>query len=98
MSADLGPGIWEKIAGFEWAALLIPIGYVWKRVTGAVQKEDFVKYAQEVKDAIREHAEHDEKMMERQRQTFLDIFEKLEQQGKGVARIETKLEFLQDKK
>ena len=97
MSSNLDPSLWEKIAGFEWAALLVPIAYVWRRAINAVQKDDFIKYAQEVKDAIKEHAEHDEKMMERQRQTFLDIFAKLEEQGKGVERIETTLTFLRPK-
>ena len=97
MSNNLDPGLWEKIAGFEWAALLIPIGYVWKRVTGAVQKDDFSKYAEEVKDIIKAHAEADEKSFDRQRDTMIKIFEKLDEQGTGITRIETKLEFLQEK-
>ena len=91
------PGLWKIVSGWLWAALLIPVAILWKKIEGAIQKDDFTRYAQELRDVIKEHASNDEKIQERTRETLIDIFKRLDEHGQGIARIETALTFMQKK-
>lgn len=94
---DSSPDIWKQLSGWLWAALTVPIGILWKKADGAMQKEEVTAIVRDLKDVLKEHAERDEKVAAQQRETFLSIFEKMEQQGKGIERIETTLTFLREK-
>ena len=98
MSTDLDPGLWKQLNSWLWGLLLLPLGILWKKADGAVQKDELSKYAAEVKDVIKEHAANDEKVAERTRQSLIDIFERLEKQGNGIERIETTLTFIKGKR
>jgi hypothetical protein len=91
----------KEASKFLWAVLLLPVGMVWKKVNGAVQKEDFKDYSNEVKEVIKAHAEQDEKKFDQQRETMLAIFKKLDEmaQDQGdlkatAARVEATLTFI----
>ena len=63
------------------AALTAPVAMVWKKATGAVQKEDMEK----IVDAInKRHDEHLEDDVRR----FTGIFNRLDEVAKSTARIE----------
>ncbi len=96
--ASPDPEIWKEATKFLWAGLALPIAHVWRKVNGAVQKEDFKEYAKEISTVVKEHAAHDERMQERTRENLIDIFRRLEEQGKGIERIETTLTFLREKR
>lgn len=81
------PDDFKEASKFLWTLMLLPVGMVWKKVNGAVQKEDFKESMKEMTDSLKDHAEKD-------RETFIKLFEKLEQQGKGIERIETTLTFI----
>ena len=83
----MSPDDWKELAKFSWGLLLLPVGVVWKKANGSVQKEDFKESMREMTDALKEHSDRD-------RDTFIKLFEKLEQQGKGIERIETTLTFI----
>lgn len=91
------PDIWRKAVEWMWGILALPIAFVWKRVNGAVQKEDFKEYADQVRAAIKEHAENDEKANERLRDAQIKLFEKLEKQGETLAKIDATVGFLKSK-
>lgn len=83
----MSPDDLKEASKFLWTALLLPVGMVWKKVNGAVQKDEFKESMKEMTDSIKDHTEKD-------RETFIKLFEKLEQQGKGIERIETTLTFI----
>ena len=97
MSLAPDPDFWKDIANWLWALLLLPVGTLWRKVMGAVQKDDFNRYAAEVKDTFKTHAEIDEKNAEKTRQSLIDIFQRLDEQGQGIARIETAISFMREK-
>ena len=97
MSLTPDPDFWKDMVGWLWAILLLPVGKLWTKVEGAMQKEDFTKYAAEVKDTFKAHAEVDERNAEQTRQSLMDIFERLDEQGKGIARIETAVSFMRER-
>lgn len=97
MSLTPDTGFWKDMAGWLWAILLLPVGKLWTRVEGAVQKDDFTKYALEVKETFKAHTEIDEKNAEKTRQSLIDIFQRLDEHGKGIARIETAVSFIREK-
>lgn len=83
----MSPDDWKELAKFSWGLLVLPVGLVWKKANGAVQKEDFKESLKDITGAIDKHSAQD-------RETFIKLFEKLEQQGKGIERIETTLTFI----
>ena len=97
MSLAPDPDFWKDMAGWLWALLLLPMGKLWTRIWSAVQKDDFNKYAAEVKETFKAHAEIDEKNAEKTRQSLIDIFQRLDEQGKGIARIETAVSFMRER-
>jgi hypothetical protein len=98
MSIENDPDFWKQISGWLWAVLALPVAALWKKVENSMPKDEFSRYATEVKEAIKEHASDDEKNFERHRQMFIDLFEKIEKQGNGIERIETTLTFLRERK
>ena len=98
MSLTPDPDFWKDIANWLWALLLLPVGTLWRRVMGAMPKDDFNRYALEVKETLKSHSEVDERNAEQTRQSLINIFERLDEQGKGIARIETAVSFMREKK
>lgn len=72
-----------------WAALALPLGYVWKKVNGAVQKEDFKEAMRDITGALERHAEQD-------RETFIKLFERMEKQGDVLSRVDATVTFLRE--
>jgi hypothetical protein len=57
---------WKDVAGWLWALLLLPFGWAFKRIEGAVQKPDFAKHRELVREDIRQlyaNAEADRKLV-----------------------------------
>ena len=80
------------------AALTAPVALVWKRSIGAVQKEEFRAGISAIADELKEHNKTD-------RETFLALFKKLEDQNdklsdlkEAAARVETTLTFIRPQK
>ncbi len=48
------PGFWQQAANYLWGVLLIPVGMLWKKADGAIQRDEFKEYAKEAREA---HAE-----------------------------------------
>ena len=91
---SLGPDDWKELSKFLWAGMLLPIGYVWKRVNNSVDKEDFKDAIEDIKEVIEKHTSADEKANDRVRDNLSDIFKRLEAQGRGIERIETAITFI----
>lgn len=96
---------WKELASWAWGLLLLPVGVVWKKADGAVQKDDFGKYAESVAKAIEKHAESDEKKFDQQRETMLAIFKKMDEMAEAqgdlkatAARVEATLTFIRPQK
>ena len=54
---DTDPGFWKQAAGWLWTLLAIPLGALWRKVDGAVSKEelrDAIHAAQKASDEARE--------------------------------------------
>ena len=51
MTPDPDPGIWKQVSGYLWALLLIPIGVVWRKIDGSVQREQMSEHIREDKEA-----------------------------------------------
>ena len=88
------PDDWKEATKFLWTFLLLPVGMVWKRVNGAVQKEDFKEAMQEIATELKEHAKQD-------RETHLALFKKLDEMADDqsdlkatAARVEATLTFI----
>lgn len=92
--ASPDPDFWQEAAKHLWAALALPIGYVWKKANGAVQKEDFKDAIKDISEVIKEHAEQDEKKADQTRETFIKIFERLEKQGEVLNRVDATVTFI----
>ena len=82
---------WLEATKHLWAVLALPIGYVWKKVNGAVQKEDFKESVKEITGALDKHVEQD-------RETFIKLFERLEKQGEILTRVDATVTFLREKR
>ena len=91
---SLGPDDWKELSKFLWAGMLLPIGYVWKKANGSVQKEDFKESIEEIKQIIKDHTNSDERANDRMRNNLAEIYKRLDSQGRGIERIETTLTFL----
>lgn len=57
---------WKDFFGYAWAVLLIPVGMVWKKADGAVQRDEFEKKTGKILEHIEklyENAEADRKVV-----------------------------------
>ena len=59
------PGFWKDITEWMAAVLLVPIGYVWKRVNGSVQKEDFKEFCARFDQHCRDDRETQAKLFDK---------------------------------
>lgn len=48
------PEVWKEVATWLGGLLVLPLGYVWKKVNGAVQKTDFERHQANVREDIRQ--------------------------------------------
>lgn len=64
---------WKDVANWLWAALLIPLGILWRKADNAVQKEEFERNKQTVREDIRQLYQNAEK----DRQLMRDGFDRL---------------------
>lgn len=71
----------KDIVPWIGAALAAPVAYVWRRATGAVQKEDLKEIVESINKRHDEHVEQDAKR-------FTGIFERLDNVAQATARIE----------
>lgn len=71
----------KDIVPWVGAALAAPVAYVWKRATGAVQKDELSKVVTDLKDVMKQHAEEDTRR-------FTGIFSRLDEVAKATSRIE----------
>lgn len=60
--------IWKAAFDYLWAIVLIPVGYVWKKVDNAVQKDDFKDFI----SRFDEHAKND-------REVQAKLFDKIDE-------------------
>lgn len=61
------PSGWEEAFKYLWSVLLLPIGMVWKKMDGAVQKDDF----REFMDRFDKHCDQD-------RETQAKLFDRID--------------------
>ena len=71
----------KDIVPWVGAALAAPVAFVWRKATGAVQKEDMEKLVQSINKRHDEHIEDDTRR-------FTGIFNRLDEVAKSTARIE----------
>lgn len=60
------PSMWEEVAKYLWSVLTIPVAMLWRKADGAVQKPDFEKHKENVREDIRllyQNAEADRKLV-----------------------------------
>lgn len=60
------PDIWKTLSGWLWAALLIPMGVVYRKVDGVASKEDLETHRKEDRESFRQlfqNAEDDRKLV-----------------------------------
>lgn len=48
------PEFWKEAATWLGAALVAPVGYLWKRASGSVQRAEFEKHQTNVREDIRQ--------------------------------------------
>lgn len=72
------------------AAVALPVAYVWKKATGAVQKEDLKEIVAAINKRHDDHAEDDVRR-------FTGIFNRLDEVAKATARIEGYMQAQRDK-
>lgn len=71
------PEFWKGVASWLWAALLIPVGVIWKKVDGSVQKEEFESRSRQFREDIRQlyqNAEEDRTVV---REGFTKIIQEM---------------------
>ena len=94
MSAENDPGMWKELLGYVWGLLLIPVAMVWRKVDGAVQKPEFEKHKENVRDDFRslfKAAEADralvrdgfEKLTEKMHDNHVTLLEKISERSKS---------------
>ena len=83
---------------YLWAAFLIPLAIIWRRADNAVSKEDLKEYANTVTKVISDHAAKDEQTRVEQRETMLQIFEKLDKQADILSRVDQTLTIIRSKR
>ena len=59
------PEFWQDAAKYLWGVLLIPVGIVWKRVEGAVQKEDLKDFMLRFDQHVRDDRETQAKLFDK---------------------------------
>lgn len=77
------PELWKEAAKWLWAALLIPVGMVWKKVDGAVQKDDFKEFIERFDEHCKNDREVQAKLFDQAReneQRAQDRYERLLEQ------------------
>ena len=62
------PDLWKEVAGWLGGLLILPLGYVWKKVNSSVQKDDF-----------REFVERFDKHCDQDRETQSKLFDKCDE-------------------
>ena len=59
------PEFWQEAAKYLWGVLLIPVGIVWKKVDGAVQKDDFKDFISRFDQHVRDDRETQAKLFDK---------------------------------
>lgn len=59
------PGFWQDATKYLWSVLLIPVGIVWKKVDGAVQKDDFKDFISRFDQHVRDDRETQAKLFDK---------------------------------
>ena len=67
MSIENDPSFWKQISEWMWTLLALPLVWIWKRIDGSVQRDDF-------KDFIHRFDEH----VENDREIQAKIFDKID--------------------
>ena len=59
------PEFWQEAAKYLWGVLLIPVGIVWKKVDGAVQKDDLKDFIARFDQHVRDDRETQAKLFDK---------------------------------
>ena len=59
------PEFWQEAAKYLWGVLLIPVGIVWKKVDGAVQKDDLKDFISRFDQHVRDDRETQAKLFDK---------------------------------
>jgi hypothetical protein len=59
------PDFWQEAAKWMAGVLIVPIGYVWKKVNSSVQKEDFKDFCQRFDQHCRDDRETQAKLFDK---------------------------------
>ena len=67
MSIENDPSFWKQLSEWMWTLFALPLVWIWKRIDGSVQRDDF-------RDFIRRFDEH----VENDREIQAKIFDKID--------------------
>lgn len=59
------PEFWKTAAQWLWAALLVPVGVLWKKADGAIQKDDFKEFISRFDQHCRDDRETQAKLFDK---------------------------------
>lgn len=59
------PSFWQDAAKYLWSVLLIPVGVLWKKADGAIQKEDFKEFIARFDQHCRDDRETQAKLFDK---------------------------------
>lgn len=59
------PEFWQAAAKYLWGLLLIPVGVLWKKVEGSVQKDDFKDFIARFDQHVRDDREVQAKLFDK---------------------------------
>lgn len=62
---------WKEAAKWLWALLLIPVGIVWRKADGSMQREEFERHEKTFTESLESHRKED-------RENFRDLFKNAE--------------------
>jgi hypothetical protein len=74
------PDFWKEAATWMAGVLVLPIGYVWKKVNGALPKDEFMKFCERFDDHVKRDQEIQGKLFDQMReneQRAQDRYERL---------------------
>lgn len=59
------PDLWKEVAGWLGGLLIVPLGYVWKKVNSSVQKDDFKEFCARFDQHVRDDRETQAKLFDK---------------------------------
>lgn len=59
------PDFWQEVSKWLAAAMAVPVLYVWKRVNGSVQKDEFQEFCKRFDQHVRDDRETQAKLFDK---------------------------------